>query len=119
MFYDEIKALCLKHGVGMTELCEAIGISTGNIAKWKNGGKPRAKTLQQMAGFFEMPYPSFLYELQKETEPLPQQKQLSAQEQRLMAYFQKLSPESAKQLLEFAEFLSAKEKAPSEDGANS
>jgi transcriptional regulator with XRE-family HTH domain len=115
VFYDELCKLCSERGVTATELCRAIGISTGNTSSWKSGRVPKVSTLKAIAEYLHVPVETFI----GRAEPLPQQTQLSAHEQRLMAYFQKLSPESAKQLLEFAEFLSAKEKAPSEDGANS
>lgn len=113
---SNIKKYRLEHGMSQLELAEAIGTGMSTVSMWENDSRiPRMGAIQKIADLFNIQKSTLI----EETKPLPQQKQLSDQGRRLMAYFQKLSPESAKQLLDFAEFLSAKEKAPSEDGANS
>lgn len=52
MFYETLLALCNEKDVGPTNLVNMLGISTGNLSKWKAGGIPRGDTLLKIADFF-------------------------------------------------------------------
>ena len=45
MFYDRLKELCKERGVSLTNVAKELGMSSGNLSKWKNGGVPRGKSL--------------------------------------------------------------------------
>lgn len=48
-FYDNLKNACAAAGTTVTALVKSMGMSQGNMAKWKNGGVPKADTLAQLA----------------------------------------------------------------------
>lgn len=52
MFYDRLKALCLKKGVTLTNLVKSLNMSTGNLSKWKNGNIPKSDTIRALAEYF-------------------------------------------------------------------
>ena len=52
MFYDNLKALCEKRGVKVTNVVSALGCSQGSMSYWKSGGVPNAATLKKFADFF-------------------------------------------------------------------
>lgn len=52
MFYDNLKALCEKRGVKVTNVVSALGCSQGSMSHWKAGGVPNASTLKKFADFF-------------------------------------------------------------------
>lgn len=45
MFYDNLVAVCNQKDVSITNLTKELGISSGNISKWKSGGVPKGDTL--------------------------------------------------------------------------
>lgn len=49
MFYDRLKALCDEKGVKLTKLVEELGMSRGNMSRWKSGGVPKSDTLHALA----------------------------------------------------------------------
>ncbi len=52
MFYDRLKELCKMRGVSITNVAKELGMSSGNLSKWKNGGVPRGKSLTALAEYF-------------------------------------------------------------------
>ena len=40
MFYENLQNLCHSHGITLTTLAKDLGLSSGNLSKWKNGGHP-------------------------------------------------------------------------------
>ena len=38
MFYENLQNLCHSHGITLTTLAKDLGLSSGNLSKWKNGG---------------------------------------------------------------------------------
>lgn len=49
MFFDILQALCDEKGIAMSSLLDSIGMSRGNIARWKNGLVPKAATKIKLA----------------------------------------------------------------------
>ena len=49
MFYENLLQICKAKNVSVTSLVEELGLSSGNLSKWKNGGKPRSDTLVKIA----------------------------------------------------------------------
>lgn len=61
MFYDNLKALCKKSGVKVTNVISALGCSQGSMSHWKAGGVPNASTLKKFADFFGVPVDELIY----------------------------------------------------------
>ena len=49
MFYDRLKQVCAEKGTTVTALIKELNMSSGNVGKWKAGGKPRAETIKLLA----------------------------------------------------------------------
>lgn len=49
MFFDILQALCDEKGIAMSSLLDSVGMSRGNIARWKNGLVPKAATKIKLA----------------------------------------------------------------------
>lgn len=54
MFYEKLQYYCKKRGVVLTNLIKELGLSTGNLSKWKSGGRPRAATGKKIADYLEV-----------------------------------------------------------------
>lgn len=49
MFYENLLQICKLKKISVTSLVEELGLSSGNLSKWKSGGKPRSDTLIKIA----------------------------------------------------------------------
>lgn len=49
MFYENLQKICEAKGVTVTALVEELGLSSGNLSKWKSGNNPRSATLLKLA----------------------------------------------------------------------
>ena len=49
MFFDKLQIVCDEKGIAMSALLDKIGMSRGNIARWKSGLEPKAATKQKLA----------------------------------------------------------------------
>ena len=50
MFFDTLQALCDEKGIAMSTLLDQVGMSRGNIARWKATDKPpKAATVLKLA----------------------------------------------------------------------
>lgn len=49
MFYERLKELCKERGTTVTKVVKELGMSTGNISKWKGGNKPKADSVSALA----------------------------------------------------------------------
>lgn len=54
MFYSIIEQLCSQNGIRISNLCDALGMSRGNIARWRKGSVPNAQTLESIAAYFHV-----------------------------------------------------------------
>ena len=51
MFDERLKELCKQKGTTVTTVVKELGMSTGNISKWKNGNKPKADSVSALAEY--------------------------------------------------------------------
>ena len=52
MFWERFYNLCLRNGKRPNPVGKEIGLSSGIISKWKNGGIPNGETLMKLARYF-------------------------------------------------------------------
>lgn len=52
MFYERLLNLCKENNISLTNLVESLGMSKGNISKWKTGAVPKSATLKIIADKF-------------------------------------------------------------------
>lgn len=53
MFWERFYKLCEKSGIKPNPLGKNLGISSGVITKWKNGGVPNGETLTKIANYLD------------------------------------------------------------------
>lgn len=49
MFFDILQQLCNEKGIAISALLDEIGMSRGNMARWKAGLEPKAATKKKIA----------------------------------------------------------------------
>lgn len=49
VFYEQLLKRCNELGLGPTRLIEGLGMSSGNLSKWKNGTIPNGEVLKAIA----------------------------------------------------------------------
>ena len=54
MFWKRFYNLCLRCGKRPNPIGKEIGLSSGIISKWKNGGIPNGETLMKLARYFNV-----------------------------------------------------------------
>ena len=54
MFWKRFYNLCLRSGKRPNPIGKEIGLSSGIISKWKNGGIPNGETLIKLAKYFDV-----------------------------------------------------------------
>lgn len=54
MFWKRFYNLCLQSGKRPNPIGKEIGLSSGIISKWKNGGIPNGETLMKLAKYFDV-----------------------------------------------------------------
>ena len=54
MFWKRFYNLCLRNGKRPNPIGKEIGLSSGIISKWKNGGIPNGETLMKLAKYFDV-----------------------------------------------------------------
>ena len=54
MFWKRFYNLCLRSGKRPNPIGKEIGLSSGIISKWKNGGIPNGETLIKLANYFDV-----------------------------------------------------------------
>lgn len=52
MFFDQLEYLCKKNDITVSGLAKQLGMSTGTIAKWKNGAVPNGETILKFSQYF-------------------------------------------------------------------
>lgn len=61
LVFENVKALCEKKGISITQLEKESGLSAGSINKWKNSS-PTAKSLQAVAKVLKVKMEKLLQE---------------------------------------------------------
>lgn len=54
MFWDRFYSLCQRNGMKPNPVGKEIGLSSGIISKWKNGGVPTGETLIKLSKYFNV-----------------------------------------------------------------
>jgi len=49
MFYEQLNKICIERNIKITPLILKLGMSKGNIEKWRNGKIPNGETLIKLA----------------------------------------------------------------------
>lgn len=99
MFYENFVLICKKSGKKPTNVIAELGLSAGNLSKWKNGVVPKGNTLEKIATYFNVTSDSLLG-IEKAEEDLLTQ--------RLIKEVRSLSDEDLKKVIEYAELLKLK-----------
>lgn len=55
MFYEQFLKLCNERGFKPTPVIKQMGLSSGNLKRWKNGAVVNSETLEKCAVFFGVP----------------------------------------------------------------
>lgn len=53
MFYDQLEYLCKKNNITVSGLIKKLGMSTGTVAKWKEGVIPNGETILKFSQYFD------------------------------------------------------------------
>lgn len=88
MFYTIFIELCDKNNIKPSNLLSELGLSTGNLQKWKNGAKVNSDILLAVSAHFGVTIDYLL--TGKEKSPYSE---LDEKEQRLLKYFKLLNPD--------------------------
>lgn len=54
MFFNVLQQLCNERGIAVSALLDELGMSRGNIARWKSGLEPKASTKKRIANFLNV-----------------------------------------------------------------
>lgn len=54
MFYLKLLELCEKNNVQVTALLKELGMSSGNLSKWKSGNIPKMNTVKKISDYFNV-----------------------------------------------------------------
>lgn len=54
MFYDQLEFLCKKNNIAVSGLIKKLGMSTGTVAKWKEGIIPNGETILKISEYFNI-----------------------------------------------------------------
>ena len=103
MFYDNLCRLCEGRGLTVTKLVTNLSLSSGNLSKWKNGGVPRANTLQKIAEYLKVSADALLSDF-------PEEKKADSIRYALYHETADVSEDTLKQILAFARFAKKQEK---------
>ena len=103
MFYDRLCSLCREKGISVTNMVKDLGPSSGNLSKWKNGGAPRADTLQKLADYLGVTADTLLYDN-------PSGLKMNDIQYALYHETADVSDETLSRILEFARFAKEQEK---------
>lgn len=101
MFYENLRRICREKGTTVTALVAELGLSSGNLSKWKSGGSPRAATLQRLADYLEVSADSLLGEMNAPPK-------MSSLQYALFCETQGMTEEELALVLDFARFTKAR-----------
>lgn len=87
MFYDNLKAICDKNNIKITPLVLECGGTKGVIGGWKKGATPNSDIVMKLSVRLNVPTDVLLFGKEKSSPA----EQLTADEQRLLTYYKKLS----------------------------
>ena len=99
LFYENFISICKECGKKPTNVIAELGLSAGNLSKWKNGVVPKGNTLEKIATYFNVTSDSLLGIEKAEEDFLTQ---------RLIKEVRSLSDEDLQKVIEYAELLKLK-----------
>ena len=117
MFFDQFSRLCTAHNTNPTKfVTDVLHLSSSKVTAWKNGSIPKYEILNTIAGYFNVSVGTLFDGIKDSSTD-----QLTADEQKLLQYFKKLSDKSKGIVLGRAEQLAeletpvAKEPEPEQE----
>lgn len=114
MFYTQFISLCEKNNVKPTPLIKSLGLSPGNLKRWENGSTVNSDILLKLSEHFGVSIDYLLTGNEKSSPTV----NLTADEQELLTYYNKLSRLNKGRLLERAELLTETDKNPFKEPKN-
>ena len=94
MFFDKVEELCKAKNVKITPLVVSLGMSRGNIAKWREGAVPSADVLLKFAEYFGVTTDYLLDKGQKEMPTIQKNDGHNEDEEIELSYYRELSREN-------------------------
>lgn len=114
MFFEQLNKICEIRGVKITPLILSLGMSTGNINKWRNGVFPNGETLLKLANKLDCSV-EFLLGHTDDPTPVDAKKDASTETpiapeiQKLLDAVKGLSREQAINVLQYIRFLKSQD----------
>lgn len=62
MFCERLEKICKENNIAPCAVLKKLGLSSGNLKRWKCGGSPSAQTLSALSNYFDVPVEFFLAE---------------------------------------------------------
>lgn len=108
MFYDMFVKLCKENNEKPTPVLKRLGLSPGNLDKWKNGATVNSEVLLKLSEHFGVSTDYLLKGIEAEKSP---GSGLTEDEERVLGYYKQLSDEKHKDYIkgELARLLMAEE----------
>ena len=104
-FWERFYNLCIEKNEKPNPLGAKLGISSGSITRWKNGGIPNSKTLESIADYFNVTTDYLLCKTNIKKEQTAELQSDNEEINKLIEIGTKLSPEHLQALLVLAEEL--------------
>lgn len=94
MFYEKFLYLCHDKGISPTKfLTKYLGMSSGNLTKWKDGATPKANTIKKIASYFDVSSDFLIGEEQK-NKPTDTVDELDELDIKIVKLFSQLTPQN-------------------------
>ncbi|SMC41265.1 helix-turn-helix transcriptional regulator [Papillibacter cinnamivorans] len=111
MFYDIYKSLCEKKGISPSRAAEEMSFNRSSVSNWKkNGYTPRREILVKIADYFDTTVDSLLGENDSSIHEHFFELLKDEKFRELAELFSQLSPESARETINYVRYRRAQEK---------
>ena len=112
MFYDRLLDLCRENDKKITPVVRELGLSTGGIARWRNGSSPDGDTLYKIAEYFDVSTDYLLgkSDIKKPSDSGELDERLSEEEFALYGEVKDLTDEEKQRVLDFIKFTKSQRK---------
>ena len=100
MFYERLKIICKRKGIKVTQILLDLGLSTGNLSRWKSGVVPKSDTLEKIADYLGVSTDELLG---KEKPAIQEDNGLTDAERELMELFDKVPEDKQEFVLQQVE----------------
>ena len=105
VFFDNFQRLCKEHGTKPTPVIVALGLSKGNIGRWKEGVIPSGDILVKIANYLNVSVDELLG-AEKEKAPAPPVDGENAKYNELMSLLDRMDDKSLSRFIELAHLAS-------------